>query len=429
MIGRDIRSARNRIPGISHPIPRLRDERNHMESIKELYKIGVGPSSSHTMGPRKAAERFLNENPNSARYKVTLYGSLAATGKGHLTDQAIKEVLGPSVPIIWKPDMVLPRHPNGMDFEARDEHGHLTRLWRVYSIGGGSLADDATVATRASVYEFRYMQEALELARSEGKTLWELVIEREGPEIWDYLAEVWKAMRESVQRGIATEGVMPGWLHLPRKAASYHARAKLSSTHLRRAVLLFSYALAASEENASGGVVVTAPTCGSCGVVPAVLVYLKKSHNHAEREILCALATAGLVGNFAKHNASISGAEVGCQGEVGVACAMAAAAAAQLLGGTPRQMEYAAEMGIEHHLGLTCDPVAGLVQIPCIERNAFGATRALDCAQYALLSDGTHRISFDNVLGTMRATGMDLRSCYRETSTGGLAAIDGHPKP
>jgi L-serine dehydratase len=398
-----------------------------MQSIRELYRIGTGPSSSHTMGPKNAALRFRQENPEARGFRVTLYGSLAATGKGHLTDKAIKEALGKEVTIKWEPDIRLPFHPNGMEFEALDELGNTIRKWRAYSIGGGAVADESGTPQTTKVYEFSTMREALELSVSSGKPLWELVTDREGEGIWDYLAEIWRVMRECVQRGVSTEGVLPGSLHLSRKAADYHARAKLSSTHLRRAVLLFSYALGASEENAAGGLVVTAPTCGSCGVLPAVLLYLKKSHEHTDHEIYCALATAGLVGNIVKFNGSISGAEVGCQGEVGTACAMASAAAAQLLGATPRQIEYAAEMGIEHHLGLTCDPVAGLVQIPCIERNAFAATRALDCAQYAILSDGTHRISFDDVVMTMMRTGLDLNSRYRETSSGGLASIELRP--
>jgi L-serine dehydratase len=376
------------------------------------------------MGPRNAATRFLAENPNAAGFRVTLFGSLAATGKGHLTDKVLTEVLGTGVQIVWKPEVRLPYHPNGMEFEALDAAGALLRSWKAYSVGGGAIADDTTINKDVNLYEFGSMQEALEISRSSGKPLWELVTDREGEDIWDFLAEVWKTMRECILRGINTEGVLPGSLHLGRKAADYHARAKLSSAHLRRAVLLFSYALAVSEENAAGGVVVTAPTCGSCGTLPAVLMYLKKAHEHTDREILCALATAGLVGNIVKHNGSISGAEVGCQGEVGTACAMASAAAAQLLGAAPRQIEYAAEMGIEHHLGLTCDPVAGLVQIPCIERNAFAATRALDSAQYAILSDGSHRISFDDVVATMKRTGLDMNSRYRETSTGGLASIE-----
>lgn len=395
-----------------------------MQSIRELYRIGTGPSSSHTMGPKNAALRFRQDNPEANGYRVTLFGSLAATGKGHLTDKAIKEILGADTVIKWEPDVRLPFHPNGMEFEALDETGNVIRKWRAYSIGGGAVAEEGGISKFASLYEFSTMRQALELSFSSGKPLWELATEREGEGIWDFLAEIWRVMRECVQRGISTEGVLPGSLHLARKAADYHARAKLSSTHLRRAVLLFSYALGVSEENAAGGVVVTAPTCGSCGVLPAVLLYLKKAHEHTDHELYCALATAGLVGNIVKFNGSISGAEVGCQGEVGTACAMASAAAAQLLGATPRQIEYAAEMGIEHHLGLTCDPVAGLVQIPCIERNAFAATRALDCAQYAILSDGTHRITFDDVVTTMKRTGLDMNSRYRETSNGGLASIE-----
>jgi len=265
------------------------------------------------------------------------------------------------------------------------------------------------------------MSEILEWTDKSGKTIWEYVSETEDASIWIHLQEVWQAMKSAIHNGLENEGVLPGIIHLQRKASAYSVKANGYKGSLRRRSLLFAYALAVSEENASGGRIVTAPTCGSCGVLPAVLYLLQTSYQFSDQKITRALATAGLIGNLVKTNASISGADVGCQGEIGTACAMAAAAAAQLFGGSPFQVEYAAEMGLEHHLGLTCDPVAGLVQIPCIERNAFAASRALDASTFALLSDGKHRISFDKTVTTMKQTGHDLPSLYKETSEGGLA--------
>ena len=265
------------------------------------------------------------------------------------------------------------------------------------------------------------MSEILGWCERTGRSYWEYVQLCEESDIWDYLHEVWKTMQEAVERGLEQEGALPGPLNLRRKAATYYIKANGYKDNLKSRGLVFSYALAVSEENASGGKIVTAPTCGSCGVVPAVLYHLKKSRDFSEMRMLRALATAGLVGNIVKHNATISGAEGGCQAEVGVACSMAAAAASQLFGGSPAQIEYACEMGLEHHLGMTCDPVCGLVQIPCIERNAYAAARALDSNIYSAFTDGTHRVSFDKVVEVMKQTGHDLPSLYKETSTGGLA--------
>jgi len=389
-----------------------------MESIREIFKIGMGPSSSHTMGPRRAAEQFKKQNPDAKSFRVILYGSLAATGRGHMTDLAITSVLGDKTEIVWKPEENLPLHPNGMRFFADAN----TTPWTVYSVGGGSIRDAEHFGeTNREIYKLHSMKEILELCDAEGIALWEFVQDAEDDELWDYMRTVWNAMRDVVKRGLETEGALPGPLKIRRKAFSYFVKAQNSTEYLRRINELFSYALACSEENASAGMVVTAPTCGSCGIVPGVLNFMQLSYKFTDVMVWHALATAGLVGNLAKKNASISGAEVGCQGEVGVACAMAAAAATQLLGGSIHQIEYAAEMGLEHHLGLTCDPVMGLVQIPCIERNAMAASRALDCASFALLSDGRHRVSYDDVLATMARTGRDLNSKYRETSMGGLA--------
>lgn len=399
-----------------------------MESIRELFRIGHGPSSSHTMGPRRAAEAFLKKCPAAVSFRVTLYGSLAATGRGHLTDRAIVEALAPhKVVFIWKPDELLPLHPNGMDFEALDAAGNTTDNWRVYSPGGGALMEENPPPARP-VYPLTTMNEILKFCTSSGLTFWEYVESYEGKDIWEYLREVNRVMHESVQRGIQAEGVIPGGLGVSRRAWTFHRKSLLNGSNLVREGFLPAYALAVAEENATGGLIVTAPTCGSCGVLPAVICHIEDTVQTSEKHVLRALATAGLIGNLIRHNASISGAEVGCQGEIGSACAMAAGAAAQLMGGTIRQIEYAAEMGLEHHLGLTCDPVNGLVQIPCIERNVFAATRAMDCATFATYSDGAHRVSFDEVVTVMKQTGQDLPRVYRETAEGGLAITYRFPR-
>lgn len=396
-----------------------------MESIKEIYKIGLGPSSSHTMGPKTAAEQFLSRNHKASKFEVTLYGSLAATGKGHMTDLAILNVLQPISPteIIWQPDIFLPYHPNGMKFRAVDANGITLDEWTVYSIGGGDITEEGEKRVKNHVYPMSKIADIQNWCESTGKTYWEYVDECEGAEVWTYLAKVWSVMKSAVERGIEAEGVLPGGLGVRRKAVSYYVHASGYAGSLKSRGLVYSYALAVSEENASGGEIVTAPTCGSCGIVPAVLYHLHTSKGFSEQRILRALATAGVFGNVVKTNASVSGAEVGCQGEVGVACAMAAAAACQLFGGTPAQIEYSAEMGLEHHLGLTCDPVCGLVQIPCIERNAYAAARALDANLYSQFSDGRHSVSFDRIVEVMKQTGHDLPSLYKETAQGGLAAI------
>lgn len=393
-----------------------------MESIRELYRIGHGPSSSHTMGPRFAAERFVAETPDAVSYRVSLYGSLAATGKGHLTDVTIVETLQPkAVEFRWLPEVVLPFHTNGMKFEAMDAYGNLLKDWIVYSVGGGKIVDEKTRNEEKQVYEHRTIAEIMPWVEKRGLTYWEYVQEREGKDIWDFLNEIWKAMQNSVKEGLDADGVLPGELHLRRKAASYWIKAKGYKVSLQNRCLIMSYAMAVSEQNASGGVVVTAPTCGSSGVIPGILYHLKTYHEMSDKHILQALATAGLFGNVIKKNASISGAEVGCQGEVGSACSMASAASCQLFGGSPQQIEYAAEMGLEHHLGMTCDPVCGLVQVPCIERNAFASLRALDANLKSMLSDGKHLISFDKVVEVMKKTGHDLPHLYKETAEGGLA--------
>ena len=392
-----------------------------MESIRNLYKIGHGPSSSHTMAPQKAAQKFRDENQYADSFRVTLYGSLAATGKGHMTDIAIINTLLPfSTEIVWKPEIVLPYHTNGMKFEAIVKKQPV-KEWIVYSIGGGDLSDGTSETKKEILYDKSTMKTILEWCQQTGKTFWEYVEDTEGKDIYDYLLTVWKTMEAAIHRGMDAEGLLPGGLGLQRKSSMYSIKAKGYQGSMRSRALIYSYALAVSEENASGNIIVTAPTCGSCGVLPSVLYHLKMNHDFSDQKIIRALATAGLIGNIVKTNASVSGAEVGCQGVVGVACAMAAGAACQLFGGSPQQVEYAAEMGLEHHLGLTCDPICGLVQVPCIERNAFAAARALDSCSFAMLSDGKHLISFDKVVRTMQQTGHDLPSLYKETSTGGLA--------
>ena len=392
-----------------------------MQSIREIYKMGYGPSSSHTIGPVRASEIFKTKNPKIENFKVTLYGSLAATGKGHRTDIAIEKVFSPKkVKIIWKPEVELPLHPNGLLFEAFTNDKKIDE-WIVYSIGGGDLRDDTGRLNDEIVYKHKTLSDILNYCYENGKTFWEYVEDCEGPEIWDFLKDVWGIMKSTIVQGLDNEGVLPGEIKLPRKASNYFMKAQNSKGAIQNQGMLFSYALAVSEENAAGGRIVTAPTCGSSGVLPAMLYYLEREEHITESKIYRALATAGLIANIVKRNASISGAEVGCQGEIGTACAMAAGIAAQIMGGSLRQIEYAAEMGFEHNLGLTCDPILGYVQIPCIERNAIAAGKALECAVYALFSDGGHKISFDEAVKTMAETGRDIQSAYRETGIGGLA--------
>ena len=393
-----------------------------MESIRELYRIGNGPSSSHTMEPKKAAEIYKAEHPKANAFRVTLFGSLAATGKGHLTDKAIEQAFAPNtVEIIWQPDEELPQHPNGMRFETLDESNKTSNQWQVYSVGGGALQAEGETRTPHHLYPLHTMQEILIHCTHQGISFWEYVEQIEGKGIWDFLHEVLQAMCDAISRGLKAEGVLPGGLGVSRKASILNRKIQLNGENFLQKGFLPAYALAVAEENAAGSVVVAAPTCGSAGVLPSVIRYIQDKLPCTEEMLLHALATAGLIGNLIKYNASISGAEVGCQGEIGAACTMAAGAAVQLLGGTIRQIEYAAEMGLEHHLGLTCDPVGGLVQIPCIERNVFAAARAVDSANYALFGDGSHRVSFDEVVEVMKQTGHDLPSLYRETSGGGLA--------
>ena len=396
-----------------------------MKSLRELYRIGQGPSSSHTMGPRRAAEQYKQRHPEAKSFRVTLYGSLAATGKGHLTDWAILQVLGnENTEIVWKADTVLPFHPNGMRFEVKMADGSLADPWTVFSVGGGALAvEGETQPESPDIYPLNHLGEIKHWCEEHGMAYWEYVQHCEGEGIWDYLEEVWRTMCAAVERGIEHEGVLPGELKLRRKAPDYYIRAMGYGSNLQSRGLVFAYALAVSEENASGGTIVTAPTCGACGVLPAVLKYMQEKNGFSEEDILRALAVGGLIGNLVKHNASISGAECGCQAEIGTACSMASAALAELFEMGIDQIEYAAEMAMEHYLGLTCDPICGLVQIPCIERNAVAAMRAINALSLANFLSGTRKISFDVVVRTMYQTGRDMSSKYRETADGGLAAM------
>ncbi len=346
-----------------------------------------------------------------------------------MTDYILMKTLPQTTEVLFEPNRKLPLHTNGLRFESYDKDAKKTDSWDVYSIGGGEIMDADSEATEEHIYPHKTMADIILHLEEHGGTLWEYVLDIEGESLFDYLKTVWEVMKDAIHRGLEADGTLPGVLKLRRKAPSYHVKANMQNKFAEDDTFLFAYALAVSEENAAAGKVVTEPTCGSCGILPAVLYLSTNKHKISERRLLKALAVAGLVGNLVKENASISGAEVGCQGEVGVACSMAAAAVTQILGGTTYQIEFAASTALEHHLGLTCDPIAGLVQIPCIERNAFGAQRALDAALYAIHSDGRHMVPFDHVVEVMEQTGHDLPSLYKETSLGGLATMGLHGRP
>lgn len=393
-----------------------------MESLKELYKIGPGPSSSHTMGPQRAAKIFNAKNPDADSFRVHLYGSLAATGKGHLTDYIIIKTLEPKeVEVLWEANIVKEFHTNGMKFEALDKDKNVVDEWEVFSIGGGSLAEEGKRSgSSKSVYPHDNLEDIIEWCNQNHKNFVDYVKEYDDEDIMDYIKEIRLAMRKSLDEGLKATEVIPGKLKLARKARNFYRQYKVSK---QLTSMLYSYALAVSEQNASGFEIVTAPTCGSAGVLPAVLFTLQDYYGFDDEAIEEGLAVAGLIGVVVKQNASVSGAEVGCQGEVGVACAMAAAAAAFIKGGPIRKVEYSAEIGLEHHLGMTCDPAYGYVQIPCIERNAMGAQRALDAANYSLLSDGYHHVKFDQIVAIMDRTGRDMMDKYKETAKGGIALL------
>ena len=395
-----------------------------MRTIRELYKIGNGPSSSHTMGPKKSAEMFRDANPNADRFEIVLYGSLASTGRGHLTDYIIRETLkNKLVDIFFDEKTRCERHPNTMELMAYKDDEFIN-VWKVYSVGGGVIEIEGEKINEfiPIIYEHSKFSDIREYCEKENVSLSEYVFKRENEDFKNYLWEIWNTMKNSVEEGLQKEGVLPGALKITRKAKRvYENIPKYETAELKKTRLLLAYAYSVSEMNSSGGVIVTAPTCGAAGVLPAVLYYAYKELNMLEEKIIEALAVAGLMGNLIKTNASISGAECGCQAEVGTACSMAAAAFAYLNGYSIMHIEKAAEIAMEHHLGLTCDPVQGYVQIPCIERNGVAAMRAIDSAYTAHILDDDGEISFDTVVDTMYETGKDLKSHYRETSKGGLA--------
>ena len=396
-----------------------------MKSIKSLYKIGLGPSSSHTMGPAFAAAEFLKLSPQADFIKVTLFGSLAKTGKGHGTDRAISEILA-NIPheIVFDYESKTPIHPNTLEFIAF-KMGKETDKKEFYSIGGGEIRfDGADSVSPKEVYSENNFTEIANICKSRNIRLSDYVFEKEDSDIKQYLMAVWKTMQNAINEGLSKSGTLPGGLSVERKAQFLYNQKHIDeSPQTRENRLVCSYAFAVSEQNADCGIIVTAPTCGSCGVLPAVLKYMQDKNNFTDDDIIRSLAVAGLIGNIVATNASISGAECGCQAEVGTACSMASAALCELFEMGIDQIEYAAEVAIEHHLGLTCDPVCGLVQIPCIERNAVAAMRAINALSLANFLYGSRKVSFDVVVETMYQTGKDLSHLYRETSEGGLAKL------
>ena len=397
-----------------------------MKSIREIYKIGIGPSSSHTMGPERAAKRFRKENPQADAFQVILYGSLSKTGVGHGTDRVLREVLSPlPTEIVFSKEDLQKSHPNTMDLIAYQNGTEIARQ-RFESIGGGDIRlygesqpegeevyIEHSFAEIADFCKWRYIH-----------TLSEYVELNEGPEIWDFLMDVWQTMKQAITDGLAAEGVLPGGLNVQRKAKYlYEQQPAENEPALREFQQIAAYAYAVAEQNAGNGRVVTAPTCGACGVLPAVLKYAQDTKGFTDEQICRGLATAGIIGNLTKTNASISGAECGCQAEIGTACSMAAAALAELYKQDLDQVEYAAEVAMEHHLGLTCDPICGLVQIPCIERNAVAAMRAMNACNLSYFLTGSRNISYDMVCRAMKETGINLNHRFRETSEGGLAKI------
>ena len=393
-----------------------------MKSLRQLYKIGVGPSSSHTMGPVKATEHFLSLYDGYDSYKVTLYGSLALTGEGHGTDRAIIKAFGNRKVEVVFDKITKCVHPNTMDFEAVRDGEAVTM--QIFSIGGGEiLVAGEKHVEGAEVYSEKNFQEIKSYCKSNGLRYWQYAVKFEGEKILKFAKEIWKTMQKCVSEGLKSEGVLPGGLNVQRRAKKLYSAENDLTRYIKRDRIVSAYAFAVGEQNASGGTVVTAPTCGASGVIPAVFTYAKEQQGYSDTEICRALLTAGIVGNVIKTNASISGAECGCQAEVGAACAMAAAGLAELYGLGLDEIEYSAEVALEHHLGLTCDPVCGLVQIPCIERNAVGAMRAINAVSLAnFLTEGS-KISFDTVVAAMYETGRDISENYRETSIGGLAKL------
>lgn len=395
-----------------------------MKSLKQLYKIGVGPSSSHTMGPVKIVERYLSENDGCDNYVVTLYGSLALTGKGHGTDTAIAKAFGERrVSIVFDMNTKCV-HPNTMLLCGYVKHKEVNRM-QAFSIGGGDvLVAGETFVESEEVYPLARFEDVKNFCKQQGIRYWQYAVMYEGEQIMDYVRVIWKVMQQSITDGLSKEGILPGGLNVVRRAKKLIQdtdKKETAQTHEDR--IVSAYAFAVGEQNASGGTVVTAPTCGASGVLPSVFRFAMEQHNFTEEQICRGLLTAGIVGNVIKTNASISGAECGCQAEIGSACAMAAAGLAELYGMTLDEIEYSAEVALEHHLGLTCDPVCGLVQIPCIERNAVAAMRAINAVSLATFLADSRKVSFDTVVKAMYETGRDLSENYRETAAGGLAKL------
>ncbi len=445
-------------------------------SVFDLFKIGIGPSSSHTVGPMRAALRFVTDLQQRGvlsgigRVQSELYGSLALTGIGHGTDRAVLLGLSGQSPesvepaqvdklldqirslhslqllgiqpvpfdetkdLLFHRDLILSGHPNGMRFSAYDAGGRLIQSDTFYSIGGGFIVKEGEAASDANPqlpvpYPFSNGTELLEQAEGNGMPIWQLILHNENAlrseaEVRERIFRIWAVMNSSIERGLSTEGILPGGLNVRRRAPQLYQklRERVASDLFRAMDLVNSFAMAVNEENAAGGRVVTAPTNGAAGLVPAVGRYYREFVADASDEgLLRYLLTAGAIGILYKENASISGAEVGCQGEVGVACSMAAAGLVGALNGTNQEVEHAAEIGMEHHLGMTCDPIGGLVQIPCIERNAFGAVKAINACRMAMQESGEHKVSLDQVIRTMYQTGLDMQSRYKETALAGLA--------
>ena len=396
-----------------------------MESICEIYKIGRGPSSSHTMGPELACREFLEKNPTVDSIKVILYGSLAKTGKGHGTDYVLVKTASPKpCEVVFDFTTTDIPHPNTLDlFGYKD--GEQIAFLRVMSVGGGSIAYDGKAGEKKKiVYPHHTFNEIASYCKDNSMHLWQYALKFEGEELLDYMEEVWNTMKQAILRGIKDHGVLPGGLSVKKKAKDLYSRQHIDeSAQTRENRLVSAYAFAVGEQNASGEMIVTAPTCGAAGVLPAVLYYQQRKNKYSDRQIIQALMVAGVIGNLIKTNASISGAECGCQAEIGSACSMASAALAELFLLDIDKIEYSAEIAMEHHLGLTCDPICGLVQIPCIERNAVAAMRAINAVSLASLLWDSRKISLDDVIRTMKETGRDLSSQYKETSEAGLAKL------
>lgn len=394
-----------------------------MQSLKELYKIGNGPSSSHTMGPKRAVEIFKNKHLDATKFKIILYGSLALTGKGHLTDYIIKKTLKDyETEIEFNTTEKCKVHPNTFDIFAYKNEEQIG-YWRVYSVGGGTFKIEGKKEIDfPDIYKEESFSEIKKYCKENNIDIYDYVCKIEGEEIKEFLSEIWTSMQNTIQKGLKETGIIHGKLHLDRRAKNIYENILPNEDEaMKQSRLLSSYAYATSEENACGGIIVTAPTCGACGVLPSVLYYMKEKYNIEDEKIIKALAVAGVIGNLVKTNASISGAECGCQAEIGTACSMAAGAVAYLFNLNFEKIENAAEIAMEHHLGLTCDPIYGYVQIPCIERNAVAAMRAMDAAKLSMMLVEDRKVSFDVVVETMYETGKDLQSHYRETSEGGLA--------